>query len=55
MAPIRISNLVGIRLDKHLIKVGGALHLVFQPEEVKNEMASSLCYPHQRLRFSTST
>jgi integrase len=40
---IRISNLVGIQLDRNLVTVGqGAgqsMHLVFSPQEVKNNIA----------------
>ena len=36
-APIRISNLALIRLDKHLLKIGKAHHLVIPAEEVKNK------------------
>lgn len=36
VAPIRISNLAGIRLDQHLLRVGRGLHLVIPGQEVKN-------------------
>lgn len=36
MAPIRISNLVNIDLDRHLFRVGPHYHLVIDGTEVKN-------------------
>lgn len=38
-APVRLSNLVSIRLDRHLERIGrnpGTVLLTFPPEEVKN-------------------
>src|SRR5258708_18033747 len=45
VAPIRISNLVGIRLDKHLIKEGKGWHLVFDHKEVKNDVDLEFSLP----------
>jgi integrase len=39
MAPLRIGNLAQLDLEQHLVRPGrgNALHLVFEPEDVKND------------------
>jgi integrase len=36
-APLRAKNLVGLELDRHILKIGSAYHLVIPSEEVKNK------------------
>ena len=36
-APMRISNLVGLDLDRHLMAIGNRVYVVLPAEEVKNE------------------
>jgi integrase len=45
MAPMRVSNLVQIDLDRNLTRIGpgGAMHIVIEPEAVKN--SEPLDYP----------
>jgi len=45
MAPMRISNLVNLDIDRNLVRTGpsGAMHIVIEPEEVKN--SEPLDYP----------
>ncbi|MBV1800660.1 tyrosine recombinase XerC [Siccirubricoccus sp. G192] len=43
MAPLRISNLVGLDIERHLDRRSGALHLVIRGYEVKN--GDPLDYP----------
>lgn len=50
MAPIRIGNLVGLRIGEHLIRPGGPkapFHLILPGEEVKNEEAMEFALPPQ--------
>jgi integrase len=45
MAPMRIANLVKLDIDRNLVRTGpnGAMHIVIEPEEVKN--SEPLDYP----------
>ena len=36
MAPIRLQNLASLDLERNLIRLGDELHIVIEPEEVKN-------------------
>jgi len=38
VAPVRLANLAGIRLDQHLVAAGGKLYLVIPRQEVKNKV-----------------
>jgi site-specific recombinase XerD len=38
MAPLRIDNLVGLDIERHLIRTGGGLQIVVAEHEVKNDV-----------------
>jgi site-specific recombinase XerD len=38
MAPLRIDNLVGLDIERHLIRTGGGLQIVVPENEVKNDV-----------------
>jgi integrase len=50
-APIRIGNLAGIRLEKHLIERSDRVYLIFAEEEVKNRQPIELELPEQVLEI----
>lgn len=50
MAPIRINNLIGLRLGEHLVRPGGSkapFHLILPAEEVKNAEPMEFALPPQ--------
>ncbi len=49
-APMRIANLVSIRLDRHVGFVDGRIRLVFERDEVKNDQRLEFLLPEQTSR-----
>ena len=45
--PLRISNLVSIRLGQHLIRQGAGWALVFEPHEMKNRRPFEIPFPRE--------
>ena len=48
---VRRQNLASIELDKHLVKVGGRWHLIFEDHEVKNSTVLEFMLPERTVEL----